>query len=146
MGVAGYPAVTQAQDDFFGTIDVDLDASADGDGRPYSLIGWITAKVSYGLEDPGPLFSRQEKELNKVETSLFAQLDTSIGSGIHLRISAKVYHDAIYQLRDDIDFSEDERDKFRNRFEVKDFYLQAQTDAGLSLKLGEQILAWGMAD
>ena len=81
MGVAGYPAVTQAQDDFFGTIDVDLDASADGDGRPYSLIGWITEKVSYGLEDPGPLFSRQEKELNKVETSLFAQLDTSIGSG-----------------------------------------------------------------
>ena len=146
MGVAGYPAVTQAQDDFFGTIDVDLDASADGDGRPYSLIGWITEKVSYGLEDPGPLFSRQEKELNKVETSLFAQLDTSIGSAIHLRISAKVYHDAIYQLRDDIDFSEDERDKFRNRFEVKDFYLEGQTDGGLYLKLGEQILAWGMAE
>ena len=143
MGVASYPAATQVQDDFFGAIDVDLDSSTD---RPYSLIGWITEKVSYGLEDPVPLFSRQEKELNKVETSLFAQLDTSIGTGIHLRISAKVYHDAIYRLRDDIDFSEDERDKFRNRFEVKDFYLEGQTDSGLYLKLGEQILAWGMAE
>jgi len=146
IGVASYPTITQAQDDFFGTIDVDLDSGADGDDRPYSLIGWITEKVSYGLEDPGPLFSRQEKELNRVETSLFAQFDTGIGRSINLRISGKVYHDAIYQLRDDINFSEDERDKFRNRFEVKDFYLEGQTDSGLYLKIGEQILAWGMAE
>jgi len=146
IGVASYSAVTQAQDDFFGTIDVDLDSGADGDDRPYSLIGWITENVSYGLEDPGPLFSRQEKELNRVETSLFAQLDTGIGRSINLRISGKVYHDAIYQLRDDINFSEDERDKFRNRFKLKDFYLEGRTDSGLYLKIGEQILAWGMAE
>ena len=63
IGVASYPAAIQAQDDFFGAIDVDLGSSTD---RPYSLIGWLTDKVSYGLEDPGPLFSRQKKELNKV--------------------------------------------------------------------------------
>lgn len=146
IGVTPYSAVSQAQDDFFGTIDVDLDSSVDGGDRPYSLIGWITEKVSYGLEDPGPPFSRQEKGLNRVETSLFAQLDTGFGSGINLRISGKVYHDGIYQLRDDIDFSEDERDKFRNRFEIKDFYLEGQTDSGLYLKIGQQILAWGMAE
>lgn len=146
IGVASSPTTSQAQDDFFNTINIDLDSSANESDNSYSLIGWITEKVSYGLEDPGGLFSRQDSELNKVETSVFAQLDTRIGARINLRVSGKLYHDAIYALNDDTDYSKDERDKFRNRAEVKDFYIESQFDNGFYLKIGNQILAWGMAE
>lgn len=144
--LVSYPIPIRAQDDFFNTIKVDLNSSGNVSDRPYSLIAWITEKVSYGLEDPGTLFSRQFSELNKVETSLFVQIDTNISAGLNLRISGKYYHDAIYELRDDNEYSRDERDKFRNRFEVKDFYLESQYGNGFYVKIGNQILAWGMAE
>jgi hypothetical protein len=146
ISIAGYLTPSHAQDDFFNSINIDLDSSANASDNSYSLIGWITEKVSYGLEAPGGLFSRQESELNKVETSVFAQLDTRISSKLNLRISGKLYHDAIYSVSNDIDFSKDEREKFRNRVEVKDFYLESQFDNGFYLKIGNQILAWGMAE
>ncbi len=133
-----------AQNDFFNTIDIASHDSPDiGDN---SIIGWITQKVSQGLENPRGSFSRQHSGLNKIETSLFAQLDSSINEDTRFRISGKAYHDEIYRFDDDNVYSEDEINEFRNRFEVKDFYIEHQNDNGLYMKLGNQILAWGMSE
>ena len=135
-----------AQDDFFNTIDVDIAASDSSQGKNYSVIGWLTQKVSQGIERPDSLFSRQDRELNKIETSLFAQLDMNLDQDSGFRISAKVFHDEIYRLNDSIDYSSDERNEFRNRLELRDFYIEKQYDNGLYFKLGNQIIAWGMAE
>jgi len=137
---------TLAQDDFFSTLDVDIESEDSSVDNNYSVIGWVTQKVSQGIERPGPLFSRQDRELNKVETSLFAQLDVDLGGGYGFRFSGKVFHDEIYRLNDGTDYSTDEIQEFRNRSEVRDFYIEKQYDNGVYIKLGNQMLAWGMGE
>ncbi len=132
------------QDNFFRTIDVDIDSNRTDE--PFSLIGWVTQKVSYGLESPDSRFSRRDNELNRLETSLFAQLDARLGERSIFRFSGKIYHDEVYRINDDADYSADEINKFRNRFEVKDFYIEHQYDNGFYLKFGNQILAWGLSE
>lgn len=135
-----------AQNDFFNAIEVDIATNDSREDSNYSLFGWVTQKVSQGIERPGALFSRQDRDLNKLETSLFAQLDTSLGEGLGFRFSGKVYHDEVYRLKEGIDYSSDETNEFRNRFEVRDFYIEKQYDNGLYFKLGNQMLAWGLAE
>ncbi|MBL4573825.1 MAG: hypothetical protein JKY86_12235 [Gammaproteobacteria bacterium] len=135
-----------AQNDFFNAIDVEIETNDSRANEAFSLIGWVTQKVSQGIERPGVLFSRQDRNLNKIETSLFAQLDTAIGKGFGFRISGKAYHDEVYRLNEGIDYSSDETNEFRNRFEVRDFYIEKQYDNGFYFKLGNQILAWGLAE
>lgn len=135
-----------AQTDFFNAIDVDIANNDSNADKGYSLFGWVTQKVSQGIERPGPLFSRQDRDLNKLETSLFAQLDSSLGEGFGFRFSGKIYHDEVYRLNEGIDYSSDETNEFRNRFEVRDFYIEKQYDNGFYFKLGNQILAWGLAE
>ncbi|MEX0964611.1 MAG: DUF1302 family protein [Pseudohongiellaceae bacterium] len=135
-----------AQDDFFNTIDLDIEPNASSRAENYSVIGWVIQKVSQGIERPGALFSRDDRGLSKIETSLFAQLDTTLGQDLGFRISTKIFHDEIYRFSDNTEFSKDEIDEFRNRVELRDFYIERQYDNGFYFKLGNQILAWGMAE
>ena len=135
-----------AQNDFFNALDVDIESNDSRANENFSVIGWVTQKVSQGIERPGVLFSRQDRDLNKIETNLFAQLDTTLGEGFDFRISGKVYHDEVYRLNEGIDYSSDETNEFRNRFEVRDFYIEKQYNNGFYFKLGNQILAWGLAE
>ncbi|MDA1371227.1 MAG: hypothetical protein O2971_10765 [Proteobacteria bacterium] len=137
------PQMSLAQDDFFNTLNVNVDNRTDS---PYSLIGWVTEKVSLGLDDPGPLFSRRTSELNKIETSFFAQFDARLNDNTAFRFSGKAYHDAIYSVQDDTVFARDELNEFRSRFEVKDFYLEYKANNSTYFKVGNQILAWGLAE
>ena len=137
---AGY-----GQNNFFNTINVDLENSSNS-SSPLSVLGWITEKVDYSLEQPGNLFSRDDRGLSRVETSLFTQFDWQPTADLNLRFSGKAYHDEIYRIDNDTPFTGAERREFRNRFEVKDFYIEKQFDNGIYLKAGNQILAWGFAE
>lgn len=134
-----------AQDDFFSSVNIEIPRTAN-ENRPYSLYGWITQKVGYGLESPGSPFSRKDSELSRVETSLFAQFDTAVTDSVNLRFSGKAYRDLVYSLNDNAKFSADETNKFRSRFEVKDLYLERQFANGVYLKIGNQIFAWGLSE
>lgn len=133
-----------AQDDFFATLDVEIEDRADADGP--SLLGWVSQKIGYGLASPGPLFSREDAGLSSLETSLFLQFDTDLGEDSSLRMSGKAYHDEIYRYEGESGFHPEEISRFRNRFELRDLYLEHQAENGLYLKAGHQILAWGMAE
>lgn len=134
-----------AQDDFFNNLSVDVNNDS-GSERGFTLLGWIDQKLAYGLESPGPLFSRSDSELNKFETSLFAQLDVDIGERSQFRFSARAFHDEVYRLQDDTRYSTDEINEFRNRYEIRDLYLEREFDNGVYIKAGNQILAWGMTE
>lgn len=136
---------TWAQDDFFNRIDVSIPTNGVSDNA-YSLFGWVTQKAGFGLEAPDAPFSRQDQELSKFETSVFAQLDGKITDNVNFRFSGKAYRDSVFALNDTIQFTADERNKFRSRFEVKDFFLERQFDNGTYLKVGNQLFAWGLAE
>jgi len=131
------------QTDFFNSIDVDIEEAVESD---ISIIGWVTQNASYGLEEPSALFSRTEKQLNGFQTSVYLQADGSLGEKANFRVSGKYYHDEIYRLKRDVPFSKEEKDQLRNRTEIRDFYIDYQADNGLYFKVGNQILAWGLAE
>lgn len=137
-------SAAHAQDDFFDTITVETGQNA-GSDRDYSVIGWLEQKIAYGLESPSAIFSRQKPTLNKIETSLFSQFDMRLGES-QFRLSGEAFHDEIYRLQDDIDFSSAEINEHRNRFEVRDFYLEHQFDNDIYVKVGNQLLAWGVTE
>ena len=124
---------------------MDID-EADDRNSPFSILGWVTQELSYSYEQPAPPFSRTERQLSQVETSLYAQLDWQASDTLSFRFSGKAYHDAIYEIEEDTPFTSSERDLFRNRTEVRDFYLEKTFDNGLYLKAGHQIQAWGFAE
>lgn len=144
-GLSCLPTVL-AQEDFFSSLDVAIDPSGTRSDSPLRVLGWITEKVSYGYETPQAPFSRTDRQLTQMETSLFAQLDWRAGENLNIRVSGKAYHDAIYRFDDDTHYSTSERNEFRNRLEVKDLYLETRLRNGPYLKIGNQILAWGYAE
>lgn len=146
IGLGALPCNVLAQDDFFDTIETDVATAVGRKDNAVSMIAWLTEKIGYGLESPSPLFSRHDAELNRVETSLFAQVDGRVNESTSFRISGKAYYDAIYQLNDDTDYSKDERDKFETRFELKDFYIETPFENGFYLKVGNQLVVWGQSE
>jgi hypothetical protein len=141
---AGAPV--QAQDDFFTNLEIEPpDQGADRDA-PLSILGWVTEELSYGYRRPDPPFSRTDRQLTQVETSLYTQVDWQASDTLNFRFSGKAYHDAVFALESDTPFTNSERSLYRNRFEVRDFYLEKQFDSGLYLKAGHQIHAWGFAE
>lgn len=137
------PLIAFAQDDFFNTIEVEIEQAQTSD---FSVIGWVTQNVTYGLEAPGSLFSRSDRELSGLQSSLYVQADGKLTEKSNFRVSGKVYHDEIYRIKNDVPHSKEERDQLRNRHEVRDFYVDYEADNGLYLKVGNQILAWGLSE
>lgn len=136
-----------AQDDFFGDIEIDLNesniSSAD---NSWSITGWLKEKIAYGLKEPGLPFSRDKNDFNKVETSVYSRFDWQMSDSLAMRVSGKISLDAIYQLKDEKNFHQNEVDEFESRFELKDFYLESQITENLYLKAGQQVMAWGQAE
>jgi hypothetical protein len=138
-------ATGYAQDDFFSNLDIPLSDDT-SPSSPLTLLGWVTQELSYSYEQPDAPFSRTDREFSQAETSLFIQFDWKASDSLNFRFSGKAYHDAIYEIQDGTPYSRSERNEFRDRYEVKDFYLEKQFDNGLYLKLGNQIQAWGFAE
>jgi hypothetical protein len=146
-GLLLFPAAAlQAQNDFFNTLNIDTVSRTNAGNSGVNWLGWFTEKVAYGLESPDATFSRNNRALNKIESSLFTQLDWRVSESVNMRVSGKVSHDAIYRFEDDFDYTHSERNEFRNRLEVKDLYLETRVGNAVYLKLGNQILAWGMSE
>jgi len=138
--------IVHAQDEnVFGNIEIDLEDSGSNQ-TGFSVLGWVAEKAAYGLEVPDPLFSRTDTEANKLESSLFLQVDIDLDSKSQFRLSGKYYRDEVFRLNEDTPYSRDERDLFRNRAELRDFYVDRQFENGMYLKFGNQIVAWGLSE
>ena len=134
-----------AQEDFFQDIVV-TPASNNQGSRKLEIFGWVEEKLVWGLEAPDSVFSRHAVEMDKLETSSFLQFDWQAADRLDMRFSAKLSSDQIYHLQGKNNYSAAEINEFQSRFEVKDFYLDAQLNNRLYVKLGHQIIAWGMAE
>lgn len=143
--IAGTAPPSLAQDDFFNAIDIDIDQDQDDNDR-FEFFGWAIQKVAYGLEAPGPLFSRSDREINRIETTAYGQLDVDIDDSTALRFSARYYHDEVFRWFDDNPYTEEEINTHRNRYEIRDFYLEHQFEGGPYVKLGNQLLVWGQSE
>lgn len=65
---------------------------------------------------------------------------------MHVRASGKAYHDEIYRWRPQLPWSTAEIREFRSRYEVRDLFLELPLGEAAHLRLGNQIIAWGVSD
>ena len=131
------------QSNFFEPLDVQVEASSED---RIGLLGWLVEEVSFGLQDPGAGFAREQSGVAKIETRLFLQYDTELADEWNFRISGNIYHDEVYRAYDSRNYSATEINVHRNRYQIRDFYLEHESDNGFYFKLGNQIIAWGQAE
>lgn len=137
-------SASSAQDDFFSTIDIAIeDESNNG---PVEFLGFVTQKVAYGFQAPPAIFTRSEEGINRIETSLYGQVDVEVDDKTAFRFAARAYHDEVFRWFDDRPYRPDEINDFRNRYEIRDFYLEHEFDNGVYFRLGNQMQVWGMSE
>ncbi len=139
-----FTAATHGQDDFFSTIDVAIEENSNS--GPVEFLGFVTQKVAYGFQSPPALFTRSDEGINRIETSLYGQVDVEVDERTAFRFAARAYHDEVFRWFDDRPYHPEEINDFRNRYEIRDFYLEHEFDNGVYFKLGNQMQAWGMSE
>lgn len=143
LGLIAYADATFANDDFFATIDLEVSEPS----RDSLQTRWsIKQLASYGLADPGSEFARAESGVNKVGTRLQGELDYRFSPAVAARFELEYFHDAVYSLNSDINPSREELNRFRNRVQARDIYLDIDLSPRWNLRAGNQIVAWGQAE
>jgi len=132
---------TGADDNFF-DIDVDTDEETETEiNSPYSVNGSVRQEFTYGIANPGSLFAREQKGIEKIKSELFLQLQGKPAANLKLKASGLVdyewgsWRNDAYSLGD-----------MSANFELKDLFLDLTTDSGLWVRIGNQILARGEFD
>lgn len=132
-----------ASDDFFSDIDIAVDSPDPSEWRGQASIKQL---ASYGTASPGDDFARAESGLNKMETTFHGELEGRLSSHVTGRIELDYFHDFVYSLNEEINPSNEELDVFKNRLELRDFYLDVDLSTSWNMRVGNQIIAWGQSE
>ena len=134
---------SSAETDFFATVEVEAPAPEE---NPYTLFGSTTLRGSYGFEAPDEPASRTKAGFNSVELAAFLGLDYTVSKDTTFKLSFVSSYDAVYELNDSLDPSQDELDAYETEVELKDAYVDSALTRDLYIRIGHQIVALGEAD
>jgi hypothetical protein len=104
------------------------------------LTGKITEQAAYSYAGDSP-----HDKFTSLKSSLFLDYENKFDNGVKLKLNARAYYDAIYDLRDET-FSKDELDEQRAEVELFDAYIETSITDTLDVKLGRQVVVWGRSD
>ncbi len=134
------PALAQANDDFFGNIEVTPKDTEVGrhDGRLQ-----ILQQLKYGLQPPDPnfAFERDEPGWSQVETRVFGEVYGELSSSVSYRLSAKMELDMLTWHAGEPNWEAN-----NNVVLLKDAYLDKVFDNQHWLRVGNQVFAWGESE
>ena len=105
------------------------------------LTGKLTEQVAFAPSDNAP-----HDNINSLKTSLFLDYEHKFDNGFKVKMNAKAYYDAIYDLRGKEKYSSDELDELRDEVELYDAYIEGSITDNLDMKLGHQVVVWGRSD
>ncbi|WP_075185397.1 DUF1302 family protein [Teredinibacter haidensis] len=133
----------QAQDDFFSSVDVDLDASSEDKAvtsEVFSYRGYIQLIGKYGWQTPDQnlAFERDETGLDRVRSDAFVEFRGQLSESLNWQLSAKTELDWYQWQQGDARWQ-----LHREQLRLKDAYLDATLENGVWLRAGNQVLAWG---
>ena len=109
--------------------------------EPSELTGKLTEQIAFAPNDDAP-----HDNINSLKTSLFLDYEHKFDNGFRVKMNAKGYYDAIYDLRGEEKYSQDERDELQTEVELFDAYVEGSLSDNLDMKLGRQVVVWGRSD
>ena len=157
-------ALSGFDDDDSGTLDEDvLSGFGDDDGFEVSSedsesentdVSWsnifgsagLSVSYSYAREKPTDASKADWSGLTKMRPYLSLTWDAKLGDHWKTRISGKAFHDYAYSMKTRQAFSAEVLAELEQEAEMREVYLEGSPFGTLDVKLGNQIVAWGVAN
>lgn len=105
------------------------------------LTGKLMEQVAYSLYNDKP-----HDNISSLKSSLLLDYEYKFENGFKFKINAKAYYDAMYNIKGNEKFSQDELAELRSEVELFDAYLEGRISDNFDMKLGRQVLVWGRSD
>ena len=106
----------------------------------------FSASYSYAKDAPADGTKADWSGLTKLRPYFSLTWDAKLGKNWKTRISGKAFYDLAYGMKDSETFSEEVLSELEKDAELREFYLEGSPFGSLDIKLGKQIVAWGVAN
>ena len=133
----------------FGEMDSDGERESGVDAESWSNLSGSTglsASYSYAKDAPADKTQEDWSGLTKLRPYFSLTWDAKLGENWKTRISGKAFYDLAYGMKDSETFSDEVLSELEKEAELREIYLEGSPFGSLDVKLGKQIVSWGVAN
>ncbi len=133
----------------FGEMDSDGERESGVDAESWSNLSGSTglkASYSYAKDAPADKTQADWSGLTKLRPYFSLTWDAKLGENWKTRISGKAFYDLVYGMKNSETFSDEVLSKLEKEAELREIYLEGSPFGNLDIKLGKQIVSWGVAN
>ena len=106
----------------------------------------LSASYSYAKDAPAEKTQADWSGLTKLRPYFSLTWDAKLGENWKTRISGKAFYDLAYGMKDSETFSDEVLSELEKEAELREIYLEGSPFGNLDIKLGKQIVSWGVAN
>ena len=106
----------------------------------------VSTSYSYAKDAPANKTQADWSGLTKLRPYFSLTCDADLGEKWKIRISGKAFYDFAYGMKDRETFSEEVLSELEKEVELRELYLEGSPIGSLDIRLGKQIVAWGVAN
>ena len=106
----------------------------------------LSASYSYAKDAPADKTQADWSGLTKLRPYFSLTWDAKLGENWKTRISGKAFYDFAYGMKDSETFSDEVLSELEKEAELREIYLEGSPFGNLDIKLGKQIVSWGVAN
>ena len=143
-------AWADAIDDVLGGFDEGEELEADASSQNsdnWNLTGDIFLKTSYNFRQYHPESGEADYSgLSKLQAGIRLQLDLYLPHDWKARISGRAFHDFAYAINGRGLYTREVLNLYEQELEFQEVYLQGELLPNLDLKVGRQVVNWGLSD
>ena len=103
--------------------------------------GKVTLSTAYSPNTLSP-----HDGLSSLKVSRLFDYEHKFDNGWKVKTNVKIYYDAIYKIRGENEFKNEEKDSLRQEVRLYDAYLEGSITDKLDFKIGRQVVVWGRSD
>ena len=131
--------------------DEEIESTDEEESRERTLLSFsgsagLSASYSYAKDAPADKTQADWSGLTKLRPYFSLTWDAKIGENWKTRISGKAFYDLAYGMKDSETFSDEVLSELEKEAELREIYLEGSPFGNLDIKLGKQIVSWGVAN
>jgi len=131
--------------------DEDIESTDEEESWKQTLGGFsgragLSASYSYAKDAPADKTQADWSGLTKLRPYFSLTWEAKIGENWKTRISGKVFYDLAYGMKESETFSDEVLSELEKEVELREIYLEGSPFGNLDIKLGKQIVSWGVAN
>ena len=106
----------------------------------------VSTSYSYAKDAPADKTQADWSGMTKLRPYFSLTWDAKLGENWKTRISGKAFYDFAYGMKDSETFSDEVLRELEKEAELREIYLEGSPFGNLDIKLGKQIVSWGVAN